>query len=280
VPAHDEQAVIGRCLDCLLAGAEPGEFDVVVVANGCTDATAEIARGYAGVRVLETGTAGKANALTLGDAACRTFPRVYLDADVEFAAESLRRLVAAVTASGALAGAPTPSFDVAGATGFTRRVHRVHEALMVSRRALAGAGAYLLTEDGHARVFPLPDVLSDDGYVDRSFGPAERVVATDAPCVVRIAPTIRATVRRRIRLREGSRQLDALAVRRPTPPLGLRDVAEIVRRGRATHADALCYLWLVAAEKAARRLRRAGGRTVPWGTDAQSRRSPDAASTT
>src|SRR3954447_19697398 len=82
VPAHDEEAVIGRCLDTLLAGARPGELDVVVVANACTDRTAEVA-GRAGVRVLATPKPGKANAIRLGDAECVTFPRIYLDADVE-----------------------------------------------------------------------------------------------------------------------------------------------------------------------------------------------------
>src|SRR5262245_50140774 len=30
IPAHDEEAVLGRCLDALLGGAAPGELDVVV----------------------------------------------------------------------------------------------------------------------------------------------------------------------------------------------------------------------------------------------------------
>ncbi|WP_205315402.1 glycosyltransferase, partial [Nonomuraea lactucae] len=81
IPAHNEEAVLGAGLAALLGGAEPGEFDVVVVANACSDRTAEVARA-AGVRVVETPTGGKAGALRLGDAACRAFPRLYLDADV------------------------------------------------------------------------------------------------------------------------------------------------------------------------------------------------------
>lgn len=53
VPAHNEERILDRCLDAL-AGAERGfaATTVVVVADNCTDRTAEIARGR-GVRCLE-----------------------------------------------------------------------------------------------------------------------------------------------------------------------------------------------------------------------------------
>ncbi|MGD9408165.1 MAG: glycosyltransferase, partial [Gammaproteobacteria bacterium] len=41
IPAHDEEAVIQRTLGALLRSADPGEFEVIVVCNGCSDATAE-----------------------------------------------------------------------------------------------------------------------------------------------------------------------------------------------------------------------------------------------
>jgi cellulose synthase/poly-beta-1,6-N-acetylglucosamine synthase-like glycosyltransferase len=34
IPAHNEAAVIGRCLSSILMDAEPGEFEVVVVCKG------------------------------------------------------------------------------------------------------------------------------------------------------------------------------------------------------------------------------------------------------
>ena len=69
IPAHNEEAVLGRCLSTLLADADEDEFDVVVVPNACTDNTAAVARQY-GVRVIETPYGGKAHALRLGDDAC------------------------------------------------------------------------------------------------------------------------------------------------------------------------------------------------------------------
>jgi len=48
--------------------------------------------------------------------------------------------------------------------------------LIAPSRVLAGVGVYVLSKDGHARVFPLPDIISDDGWVHRSFTPLERTV--------------------------------------------------------------------------------------------------------
>ena len=47
LPASNEEAWIGGCLEALFA-SEPIEAEVIVVANGCHDRTAEVARGFAG----------------------------------------------------------------------------------------------------------------------------------------------------------------------------------------------------------------------------------------
>ena len=52
VPAHDEEAVLGATLDSLADQIRPPDR-VLVVADNCTDATVEVARGR-GVDVVET----------------------------------------------------------------------------------------------------------------------------------------------------------------------------------------------------------------------------------
>ena len=96
IAAHNEAAVIGRCLDTILRDAAPGEFDITVVANGCADDTARVAAARPGVRVLDLAAAGKTAALNAGDAAAHGFPRLYLDADVVVSAADVRALVAAL----------------------------------------------------------------------------------------------------------------------------------------------------------------------------------------
>jgi glycosyltransferase involved in cell wall biosynthesis len=217
IPAHNEEAVIGACLEVLLETSEPGELDVVVVANACADATASVARA-AGVRVIETPVGGKAHALRLGDADCGAFPRVYLDADVELGTESARALVAASKRPGVLGCAPVPVLDLTGAGWVAGRVHRVHDLMVRPSRVLAGTGVYVLDVEGHARAFPVPDVLSDDGWVHGSFLDGERVSVPEATSVVRPPRTVAAHLRRRIRVRLGNRQLAGLGRAGAQPP--------------------------------------------------------------
>lgn len=55
IPAYNEEALIGKCVESALAEVKRSgrAIDVVVVDNNCTDRTAEIARSYPGVRVVE-----------------------------------------------------------------------------------------------------------------------------------------------------------------------------------------------------------------------------------
>jgi len=265
IPAHNEESTIAPVLDTLLAGTEPGEFDVVVVANACIDGTAAAA-ARPGVRVLETPRPGKARALVLGDAHCRAFPRVYQDADVRLDAASVRALAAAASRPGVLACAPVPEWDLTGVGPVVRRVHRVHDRLIAPYRALAGVGVYVLDEEGHRRVFPLPEVISDDGYVEASFSGGERVVVPEARSVVRPPRTVRAHLARRVRVRRGNRQLAGLGL--PARSLRASALRDLVAAREVSPLDAACYLAVLAADRFLTLVR---GDRAGWGTDVSTR---------
>jgi hypothetical protein len=272
IPAHNESAGITRCLDTLLDDAGPEEFDVIVVANGCVDSTAERARATRfSVRVLETPVAGKASAIRLGDAACTTFPRLYMDADVELRTGDVRALVAALQTPGVLAAAPTPRLEMTGVSVIVRGFLRVYSEVMQSRRALSGVGAYALTQAGHERVFPIPDILADDQWVERSFDPGEKVVVLHATTVVRPACTFRAIVRQSVRIREGNQQLDRRGKTASGGQLGLRTLWSAVFARRVRVLDVACYLLVVIADRGLSRLRRLRAAEPSWYTDRTSR---------
>jgi glycosyltransferase involved in cell wall biosynthesis len=274
VPAHDERAVIGRCLRALAAGTRPGELEIIVVANGCRDDTATVAKTVGAgrnVTVLETPVAGKANALRLGDEHCGTFPRLYLDADSVLTGAAVLDMATALTASGRPACAPVPEFDLEGASWPVRGFHRALHGLLGQRNSLSGAGAYMLDAAGHQRVFPLPDVLADDGWVHRTFRPDERAVVDTARVSVRLPRTVPAMIRRRARVRLGNQQLDRLG-RPPTePPLRPGALAGLVRHGDVAATDAACFLTILLAERVIARWRAARGTGTTWSPDLTTR---------
>ncbi len=130
IPAHDEEAVIGRCLGTLLEGAEPGELEIVVVCNGCRDGTAAAARAAAPeATVVELPQPGKAAALNEGDRWASVFPRVYLDADVEVSVVDLRRVAEALAQPGVFCAAPLPHFALRGRPWVVRKFYEAWEWL-------------------------------------------------------------------------------------------------------------------------------------------------------
>ena len=68
VPAYNEEAIIGKCLDSIFAEIAANQFEteVVVVNNASTDRTKEVALGYAGVRVVDELVKGLVSARKAG----------------------------------------------------------------------------------------------------------------------------------------------------------------------------------------------------------------------
>ncbi len=95
VPAHNEAAGIGRAVRSLAESDYKGQFEVIVVDDGSTDATAQIVEGLGldRVRLLRQANAGKAAALNRAIAASRHDIIVTVDGDTVFEPESLSLLV-------------------------------------------------------------------------------------------------------------------------------------------------------------------------------------------
>lgn len=212
VAAHNEATVIGRTLRHLLEGAEPGEFDVVVAANGCTDDTAAVARSVPGVRVIEVERASKPAALNAGDAAATSFPRIYLDADIALTASGARALAAAVMASGGvIAAAPRRVLDTTGRPLLVRAYFAVNGRLPAFRDALFGRGAIVLSKDARARFGEFPDLFADDLFLDALFTADEKREVAEVPSVVATPTRTEDLLRRLGRVRGANTSLRAAA---------------------------------------------------------------------
>ncbi|MER5703874.1 glycosyltransferase [Micromonospora sp. NPDC002296] len=95
VPAYNEKEGIAAAVRSLATGDHPGGIEVVVVDDGSTDGTADIAEGLGlpNVRVVRKPNGGKPSALNTGVALARHELLVLVDGDTVFEPDAVRRLV-------------------------------------------------------------------------------------------------------------------------------------------------------------------------------------------
>ena len=105
VPARDEEVVVGDCLRSL-AGQQGVEHEILLVDDGSTDRTREIAAAIPGVAVVDPGPrpagwSGKNHAAAAGAARARGRWLLFTDADTVHAPGSLAAAIAEAEAAGA-----------------------------------------------------------------------------------------------------------------------------------------------------------------------------------
>lgn len=114
VPAFNEEAVIGGCLDAIAESvrlaAVGRETETVVVDNNCTDSTAEIARAR-GARVVFEPVNRISKSRNAGGRAARGEWILFIDADSRLSPELLSQLVRRMEDPGVAAGGALMRFD-------------------------------------------------------------------------------------------------------------------------------------------------------------------------
>ena len=184
IPAHNEGAVIGRCLDALLDGLDPRDVDLVVSCNGCTDDTAAVARQHApSATVLEIGEASKAAALRAAEEQTSIFPRLYVDADVIVRGSAAMSVLRALN-NGAVAARPPFVYNSTRSSAPVRAYFRARIRIPSLNEHAWGAGVYGLSATARSRFLTFPDVVADDLLVDRILRPGELEVVDTDPVVV------------------------------------------------------------------------------------------------
>ena len=206
IPAHNEADWLPACLDALCAtDLMAGPVEVIVVANGCTDDTAELARrkapafearGWA-LRVLELAQGSKLGALNAGEAAARGAVLVYLDADVLVSPPLLAQLAEALAEDAPRYASGMPQVTTSG-DWVTRHYTRFWQTTGFMTHGVPGFGVFAMNRAGRARWGEWPDIISDDTFARLNFRPEERIAVPAPyawPMIEGFAPLVR--VRRR-----------------------------------------------------------------------------------
>lgn len=184
IAARNEENYIQPCLKSLLAqeGLKPGELEVIVAANACTDATVKAAsdltaafaaRGWA-LAVMYLAEGGKLGAVAAAEQAATGRCLAYLDADVicdPLLLGQIAEVLAApqpLYATGRLVVASSPN-------RVTRAYARIWQRLPFVEQGAVGAGFFAMNRAGRGRWGDWPRIISDDTFARLNFAPKERI---------------------------------------------------------------------------------------------------------
>ena len=183
IPAHNEAAYLPACLDAVFAsGIGRQQVEVVVIANGCTDNTSDIASSYSEqaalkgfhLKVLDLAEGSKLKALNAGESAATGAALIYLDADVIVSPALIAQITAALDTDAPRYASGQPNVTT-GSDPLIRAYTRFWLTTPFMTNGVPGFGVFAMNRAGRARWGGWPDIISDDTFARLHFTPAERL---------------------------------------------------------------------------------------------------------
>lgn len=279
IPAHNEEAVIARCLTTLFDGApQNARPEVIVAANGCTDRTVQIARDLVpDATVLDLPPGSKVIAMNEANNLASAAPRFFLDADIQCSYAALAATASELGQPGVMAASPALRMDLAACDRWVRSYYRVWQTQPYVTDRLVGSGLFGLSAAGLDIIGEIPPTFADDTWVRTRFSyDPRRNIDQDRdgnPVFFTVSPprTLSDLIKIEARRRIGSEEV---LLRYPSPhnvrinkPGNLLDA----RRAGATTIDILRYLGIKALALAKYRWNKIRGRTPVWVRDERAR---------
>lgn len=211
IPAYNEAAVIVRCLKSLREAYVGKTPQVIVVANNCSDDTAQRVRDFdSTVTVIETPIGSKAHAMNLADKVATGFPRFYMDADITLERNGLQRLCEALEKPGVMIVLPQASIRLEDRSWSVRSYYKVWSKLTANRSGMVGSGVYGLSEEARSRFGEFPRITADDNFVRLHFAADERETVRECRSYVTPPKTLSNIVDIKTRSHFGNEELKRL----------------------------------------------------------------------
>ncbi|MBV6632335.1 MAG: glycosyltransferase [Alphaproteobacteria bacterium] len=231
IPAYNEARIIERTLSKLLTGnalidLRDGKWQAILIANGCTDNTADIVRtGWPDVTLIELDEGSKTGALRTGAAIATGQTWIVMDADIEVGPAEIATLHDGVQTEAAVAavGDFTPNLTDASLPVRLFYAAWAHHPYFDGGK-FGGCYALKSSEAGYL-LQTIPDITNDDEWMSREIAKLGQVVETDAIIQTNAPKSLGDLVRVRQRVYRGNRELEQ-ASQPPQnsttpPPVGL-----------------------------------------------------------
>ena len=212
IPAHNEAAVVGRTLNSILANPLDRPVQIIVVANGCTDQTAQVVRAFGAdkVELVETPVGSKVHALNLGDRAAKYDLRAYLDADIELSSNALQCVVNAFDEDPGLRLAmPRAKHVYRGRNPILAGYYALWRSMPYVRKGAMGGGFYCINRELRTRFREFPTITADDKFIRNLAKPTERRVLETCHATVTMPQTFADLLKVKTRWTYGNLELSA-----------------------------------------------------------------------
>lgn len=280
IPAHNEAAVIARCLEPMLQDARPGELEILVMANGCKDDTVAIASRFGPpVRVIDLKQGSKPLAINTGLAEASGDVIFVVDADVLVDVHSLRAAAEPLRSGRAMVSAPCIQVDCSQSTSAVRRYYDVWTSLPYARQSMVGSGVYGMTRQALAIVGEIPKIIGDDAYVRTKFPPEQRLTVSEyygKPACFTVFPPRRLAdlVHIEVRRRAADEEMRQLFGHTGTAPGRQMSTAiKMAARRQLSWIAVLTYVYVKLACRLKYKLSKLRGTNKVWRRDDSSRPS-------
>lgn len=215
IPAHNEQKNIATTLDRLQARNQD-LFRIMVVCNGCSDATANIVRNYPSVLCEEIDVASKALAIRHAESQNPGFPRIYMDADIDLSlTDAIRLFDVAATPGCVHLVVPASRTDTKGCHYAVKAYYSIWRQSPYVKILGYGSGVYVLNREARNKFGEWPELIADDGYVRCFFDINDIQVVPESTAQVNAPKTLGNLIRIKTRSKYG-----ALELKQHTPQQG------------------------------------------------------------
>ncbi|MCX6818099.1 MAG: glycosyltransferase [Candidatus Aenigmarchaeota archaeon] len=141
IPAFNEEKTIGPCLEALRESHYPRDkVEIILVDDGSTDGTVDIAEKFGGIKVAKQHHGGKVAALNLGLSEAKSEIIITIDSDVKVERNFIKNIVRPFSDSkvGAVSGAAKAANDNKMLTSFQAIEYVYHSLVMDSFSAVFG----------------------------------------------------------------------------------------------------------------------------------------------
>lgn len=212
VPAHNEAAVIRRCLDSLIT--QKGVDRLIVACNGCSDNTVDIvAQYYPQVTCLNIKKPSKTNALNEAEKYISTYPIFYLDADTVLQAGAIDKIVQKLQENPQLQlVAPSPNIDTSKSSWLVKQYYKIWLKLPYIKAGVIATCSFIVTEQGRKRFDHFPDIINDDRFIHCQFKESEISNISDTEIYIQAPRTLYSLIKIKSRARLGNMQLKMLGL--------------------------------------------------------------------